>query len=105
MAEWISVKDRLPERSDSYDEWKKCIDTYSENEIKELEKAIVVLTTFDGFVEVLPYFIEDPNLCYGIDRGPGFYFYAEDNFDSFCEKNDSVTHWMPLPKPPFIVSF
>ena len=74
MAEWISVKDRLPSREGLMDE--------------ENEYVLVSLRWTDGCQTV--------SICgYGKDewsKWDGFGFTGNDY--------KHITHWMPLPEPP-----
>lgn len=84
MAEWISVKDRLPEKDGEYI---ICIRGY--------------ITTTE-FCNIDPEY--NPNNPYCVEskdiyRGAGFYRYlGEGEYEMYDA--DEITHWMPLPEPP-----
>ena len=79
--EWISVKDRLPDKDGRY----LCYCSYGEN--------IGVFSVID-FAK---------HLCYVDKYGfVGKYhsgWYAYDSEYGYYQR-DSITHWMPLPEPP-----
>ena len=78
MEEWISVKDRLPEKTGSYlvfyHEW----------------SGGAFLPTYEDFKIRVMRFLNSRKWCYPVC------------VDKRCEAdtNREVTHWMPLPEPP-----
>lgn len=79
MAEWISVKERLPEKSGSY------LVCYKTGVVK-------IITYFTGTIA--------PNHETWCEDGPGFYILINKVGYNI---SDSVTHWMPLPEPPKVL--
>lgn len=82
--EWISVKDRLPEKNET-----KCLVYYP-----------------DLNIEIMQFFTDEmasnPEVEY---EGPGFYSWFDDIeygelVGGSYGKWEFVTHWMPLPEPP-----
>lgn len=80
MNEWISVKDRLPEKDGNY--------------LCYLECGAVCEAAFDSTIasegEEFPF-------------GEWVAVYNSDTLgftDSYWEEYDAITHWMPLPEPP-----
>ncbi len=80
MADWISVKDRLPEKKDSY---------------------LVVEDLFGDKIEKICGFTKNLSDVSFVDfdgnTNPGWYDY-DSEYGYFEVQN--VTHWMPLPEPP-----
>lgn len=68
--DWISVKDRLPQKEDTYN---------------EREQVLVWITGFD-------------NKEQGMVAGCPYYEIANPDYSSSF--SEAVTHWMPFPKPP-----
>jgi hypothetical protein len=81
MAEWISVKDRLPEENGRYLCYVKA------------KRRTGFIGTY-GFVENLHEF--DEMFFKGENRSG---FITDDDRLGFVEI-ENVTHWMPLPEPP-----
>lgn len=84
MSEWISVKDRLPNKNDDY--LTARVTKWHSVSIDVLSFALDLHKT--GFCD-----FEDSNYIgmagwYDYDSDWGYY------------DLDGVTHWMPLPKPP-----
>ena len=79
MAEWISVKERLPEENGRY---------------------LCNIPIYEGYQEVL-YFATNLEAVDDYDfyhRNHAGFFDYEHKY-GYCEHSD-VTHWMPLPEPP-----
>lgn len=77
MAEWISVKDRLPEKDGEYlvfTEQRDCFNALFESEIGDGGEFGVWLNSYH------------PDTL-------GF-------LDSEWQEYEGITHWMPLPEPP-----
>lgn len=80
MAEWISVKDRLPDI------------LIESNSVKVTDTVIAT----DGELRAFGYFT-----IYKYDGSFNFYGVDEDNLDStFTYESGIITHWMPLPPMP-----
>lgn len=80
MNEWISVKDRLPEKDGNY--------------LCYLECGAVCEAAFDSTIAS-----EGEEFPFGEWVG----VYNSDTLgftDSYWEEYDAITHWMPLPDPP-----
>lgn len=97
-AEWISVKDRLPEKSIMHDflVWCKC-----DNKVG----GCVELAAFGDFSYVNMY--DEPSEDEDDDgevQASGWHREEDSHggeWDSvMIDLNDKVTHWMPKPKPP-----
>lgn len=77
MAEWISVKDRLPDKDGQY-----------------------LVFTEQGDCYNAPF---DTNVGDGGEFGIWFNRYHPDTLgflDSQWQEYEGITHWMPLPEPP-----
>lgn len=76
MSEWISAKERLPEKNKAYLVYKK-----------------------SGYFDILPFHENRKRLNdYGDNMsGAGFYDF---DFDYGHREENDITHWMPLPEPP-----
>lgn len=74
MAEWISVKDRLPSREGLMED--------------ESEYVLVSLSWPDG--------IQDVTIC-GYEKDG---WSTWDGFGFTKYSKEHITHWMPLPEPP-----
>ena len=74
MAEWISVKDRLPSREGLMDD--------------EKEYVLVSLRWTDGYQAV--------SIC-GYEKDG---WSKRDGFGLMRDDYKHITHWMPLPEPP-----
>lgn len=83
MAEWISVKDRLPEKDGEY----LCCLLRKRNE----QNYYIKIVEYSHGSEILDFSTIHRYTCeawLGYDSDFGYY------------KIDNVTHWMPLPNPP-----
>lgn len=100
MAEWISVKDRLPE--------------------VEKDVLVVTKTACSGLLRVNQAFYEDGkigaessdyswstdniDMRYDEDEDdyivPQGWFMVNDYLEEYCEITDEVLYWQPLPEPP-----
>ncbi len=79
MSEWISVKDRMPERAQK-------VLFYSKNELLENDEHILI-----GYWGCSFY---DSGAC------TDWHTYPEMEQGQSTEKSINVTHWHLLPKPP-----
>jgi hypothetical protein len=74
MPKWINVSEKLPENDGEY----------------------LVVRQFNFFGKVCRNVT-----CVPFDTDVGFYYEIEQMDDSYRrERDDDVTHWMPLPEPP-----
>ena len=84
MAEWISVKDRLPEEDGDY----LCFSWLNLGGRSVPNHRVL---SFTKRAE------DDYDMGYNGEKGAAWYRY--DSEWGNC-KADNVTHWMPLPEPP-----
>ena len=77
MSEWISVKDRLPEKAGRY-----------------LVYEIMPKHMHNLAAHNYPYPCCVPNIAYYQKYCDGW------QFNSIDDRNPNPTHWMPLPEPP-----
>ncbi len=80
MTEWISVKDRLPELGTL------CAISYTKPGWGG--RMGVYIARYDRLYKTF-------NIKDGYDEG-----FFKTGLNTFSQKYDEVTHWMPLPKPP-----
>ena len=91
MNEWISVTEDLPYRVDGY--YTETVIVYCPN---GLEKITLGHINWDECI-----FDDDGNLEFECGFVKAFkYGWGRWEFDLDCLYGSTVTHWMPLPKPP-----
>ena len=96
MTEWISVKDRLPEKGGEYI---ICINQKIDIMIYGMIRGYITTAEFCNIDPEYnpnnPYCVESKDIY----RGAGFYRYlGEGDYEIYDA--DEITHWMPLPEPP-----
>ena len=80
VQEWISVKDRLPEKDGSYLVVSNYFGNHQSINVRSFAKAGETVSEYD--------IAGKKNVWYRYDSEYGYV------------STDSVTHWMPLPQPP-----
>lgn len=87
MAEWISVKDRLPSKDGEY------IVAYKLDTIPPKWQFETCLFALDLYSVNR---FDFPREWYKDKSG----FFDSEPEHGYCEVSEIVTHWMPLPEPP-----
>lgn len=91
MSEWISVKDRLPERKNYWERYIVVVlSSFSSWHEESYDKEIVTTADYDSEQKI-----------WHIDWGDSKkQLNALIDIEDIQPEADFVTHWMPLPKPP-----